>query len=592
MRASQLPTAPIATAPGPALVLDRYRLVRRLGAGAFGVVWLGHDERLDRQVAVKVVPRERVLQARLEREARAAARLSHPAIVTLFEAAVDDECAYLVSELVRGHTLHELLAAGRLSDRDVVAIAIALCDALEHAHAQGVIHRDVKPSNVLVPEAPSSPSHPVKLTDFGVARVVGGDTLTRTGDVVGTAAYMAPEQAEGLEAGPGGRPVRARARDLRGARPAPTRPEDHRRGPRPPARRLPAAAAPPPPRSSAGARPRNRPGAAPAPPRARDRGGATRRARQQHACPRRHAGNDRDRPSGGQRAIAGVRPGAGFRHRGRDRPRGDRRRRRQPRRPPARSWPLAGPSGDRCCRRPVAAWVTIPRARRESRSRADRRVAGRSGRPRRSPGSAGWARRARSPVRLPPGSRRAPACSCCRLAAARPRRRVGSGGCAGPSGARSLWLWVLAAGILSASDADRRPRRPGHRLPGRRSRRRCRSPLTTYRADRALRRARRRGRVGGGGGTVAPVAHRAAGSLLRAHRRCAGAGPPSRWPPPRARSGRPERGNAVSVHAALPLALLATRRHWRRRCGGSSACARPRAGPRPRPRRGRRTSVA
>jgi serine/threonine protein kinase len=220
MSASQLPTAPrsptadtrrAATgAPGAAspgvdstLVLGRYRLLRRLGAGAFGIVWMGHDERLDREVAVKVLPRERIVGGRFEREARAAARLSHPGIVTLYEAAVDDDGAYLVSELVRGATLHSLLAEGRLSDRDIVAIAISLCDALIHAHAQGIIHRDVKPSNILVPERPSSQAHPAKLTDFGVARVIGGDSLTRTGDVIGTAAYMAPEQAEGREAGPG-----------------------------------------------------------------------------------------------------------------------------------------------------------------------------------------------------------------------------------------------------------------------------------------------------------------------------------------------------------------------------------------------------
>ncbi len=222
MSASQLPTAhPSATAEtrrglsaaeraeraeraglGTPLVLGRYRLLRRVGAGAFGTVWMGHDERLDREVAVKVVPRERIVGGRFEREARAAARLAHPGIVTLYEAAVDDEGAYLVSELVRGATLHSLLDEGRLSDRDIVAITISLCDALMHAHAQGIVHRDVKPSNILVPERPSSLTHPAKLTDFGVARVIGGDSLTRAGDVIGTAAYMAPEQAEGREAGP------------------------------------------------------------------------------------------------------------------------------------------------------------------------------------------------------------------------------------------------------------------------------------------------------------------------------------------------------------------------------------------------------
>jgi len=207
---SRSPTARLATgatrrlrgepAPGP-VVLERYRLHRRLGAGAFGTVWLARDERLERDVAVKILARERIVSGRFEREARAAARLSHPGIVTLYEAAVDDEGAYLVSELVIGDTLDGLLAEGRLSDRDLVAIAINLCEALEHAHSAGVVHRDVKPSNVLVPDAPASGTQLAKLTDFGVARVVDGDTLTLTGDVLGTLAYMAPEQAAGLEAG-------------------------------------------------------------------------------------------------------------------------------------------------------------------------------------------------------------------------------------------------------------------------------------------------------------------------------------------------------------------------------------------------------
>ena len=184
------------------MVLDRYRLTKRLGSGAFGTVWSARDERLDRDVAVKVLPREHVIHARFEREARAEARLQHPAIVTLYEAAVDDDGAYLVSELVRGRTLDALLEQGKLSDREILEIGVALCDALAHAHAQGVIHRDVKPSNVLVPGRSSGSGDRAKLTDFGVAHVIGGATLTHTGDIVGTLAYMAPEQAAGGEVGP------------------------------------------------------------------------------------------------------------------------------------------------------------------------------------------------------------------------------------------------------------------------------------------------------------------------------------------------------------------------------------------------------
>jgi serine/threonine protein kinase len=184
-------------------ILGRYRLTKQLGSGAFGTVWAARDERLDRDVAVKILPRSRVIHQRFEREARAAARLQHPAIVTLYEAAVDDEGAYLVSELVRGRTLDQTLAAGKLSDREIIEIGISLCEALDHAHDQGVIHRDVKPSNILVSNRSSNVVGRAKLTDFGVAHVVGGDSLTRTGDVIGTLAYMAPEQAEGREVTPG-----------------------------------------------------------------------------------------------------------------------------------------------------------------------------------------------------------------------------------------------------------------------------------------------------------------------------------------------------------------------------------------------------
>jgi hypothetical protein len=181
------------------LVLDRYRLERRLGAGGFGVVWSAFDEKLEREVAVKVIPRDddEPVPQRAAREARVAARLNHPGIVGLYELASDDDAVYLVSELVPGRTLAELMRAGAVSDRDVARIGVALCDALAHAHARKVIHRDVKPQNVIVVAEPAAGAGFAKLADFGVAHLAVGDPLTRTGDVVGTLAYMAPEQAEG-----------------------------------------------------------------------------------------------------------------------------------------------------------------------------------------------------------------------------------------------------------------------------------------------------------------------------------------------------------------------------------------------------------
>src|SRR4051812_13185644 len=195
----ETPTAPTVARPGdaPVRVLDRYTLLSRLGAGGFGTVWLARDARLDRDVAVKQVERDRVVEGRGRRGAPAPARLHHPAIVALYEAEDDERGTWLVSELVRGASLGELLEDGALSDRDVGGIGLALLDALGHAHARGVIHRDVKPANVLVPDATRPGDAPAKLTDFGVAHLADGDLLTKTGDVVGTLAYMAPEQAEG-----------------------------------------------------------------------------------------------------------------------------------------------------------------------------------------------------------------------------------------------------------------------------------------------------------------------------------------------------------------------------------------------------------
>ena len=191
------------------LVLGRYRLRERLGAGGFGVVWSAHDELLHREVAVKRIPLAPEEDSeRASREALASARLAHPAIVALYEACAVQGAFYLISELVDGETLARLIATRALADEQVLEIGIALAGALAHAHSRGVIHRDVKPQNVLVPHrldelarTPEGIAGVAKLTDFGGASLSGEEVLTRTGDVMGTLAYMAPEQCEGGEVG-------------------------------------------------------------------------------------------------------------------------------------------------------------------------------------------------------------------------------------------------------------------------------------------------------------------------------------------------------------------------------------------------------
>jgi tRNA A-37 threonylcarbamoyl transferase component Bud32 len=181
------------------LVMDRFRVLERIGSGGMGTVYRAYDERLQREVALKEVretDRDRIL-----REAHAAARLNHPAIVTLYELGEHDGRAVLVSELVPGETLADLEAAGMLCDRDIAEITADLCDALLHAHARGVVHRDIKPQNVIVGDDLRA-GRRAKLMDFGIAQITGAPTLTAAGEVVGTLAYMSPEQAEGELAGP------------------------------------------------------------------------------------------------------------------------------------------------------------------------------------------------------------------------------------------------------------------------------------------------------------------------------------------------------------------------------------------------------
>jgi hypothetical protein len=160
-------------------------------------VWVAEDPLLSRRVAVKLLlPQLAVddaLRVRFRNEAIAAAKLTHPGIVATYDTGDDDGTAYIVMELVEGKTLRRLIdEQGRLAVRDAVDISSQVADALEHAHRQGLVHRDIKPANVLV-----QPDGRVKVTDFGIAKAAGGDDLTRTGTVVGTARYLAPEQVNG-----------------------------------------------------------------------------------------------------------------------------------------------------------------------------------------------------------------------------------------------------------------------------------------------------------------------------------------------------------------------------------------------------------
>ncbi|MBK5218848.1 MAG: serine/threonine protein kinase [Thermoleophilia bacterium] len=179
-------------------MLNRFLIERRIGSGGFGVVYEAWDGRLERPVAVKAIEQRGDAGRRVLREAQAAARLNHPGIVTLYELGEEDGNALLVTELVEGSTLARLATNGELCDREIGEIGADLCEALDHAHSRGVVHRDIKPQNVQVTD--SEPR--AKLMDFGIARLADEPPMTMTGDVVGTLAYMSPEQAEGRPAGP------------------------------------------------------------------------------------------------------------------------------------------------------------------------------------------------------------------------------------------------------------------------------------------------------------------------------------------------------------------------------------------------------
>jgi serine/threonine protein kinase len=187
--------------------LGPYQILSPLGAGGMGEVYRARDTRLERVVAVKVLPAEAASESsrlkRFEEEARAASALNHPSIVTVYDAGSADSSFFIAMELVDGRTLRELLGPGRLPVRKALDIAIAVADGLACAHEAGIVHRDLKPENVMV-----SRDGLVKILDFGLAKRMpsdggapeGAGTLslaTEPGVMLGTVRYMSPEQAAG-----------------------------------------------------------------------------------------------------------------------------------------------------------------------------------------------------------------------------------------------------------------------------------------------------------------------------------------------------------------------------------------------------------
>jgi serine/threonine-protein kinase len=181
------------------LVLGRYRPLRPLGSGGSGSVWLARDEASGLEVALKAVPREGKAEARAEREAEVAARLRHARCLRAYSFGTDDRHAYIAYEYAPGRTLREVIRSGGIDDRTAIEAAAQILEGLAHAHARGVVHRDVKPSNVLLVDGDEVS---VRILDFGLAQLQEAETLTAVGDVPGTLAYIPPERLAGEPTGP------------------------------------------------------------------------------------------------------------------------------------------------------------------------------------------------------------------------------------------------------------------------------------------------------------------------------------------------------------------------------------------------------
>ena len=217
----------------PRLLVDRYRLESVLGSGGMGRVWLARDEVLARAVAVKEVrfphdlplAERDVLRARILREARLTARLNHRGIVTVYDVVSVDGRPHIVMELIRAPNLAEVVErGGPLSPQRAARVGLQLLDALDVAHAAGVVHRDVKPSNVMVD------GERIVLTDFGIATSQTDATLTTSGLLVGSPTYMSPERLRSEDIGPERRPVVARGHPVLLGRGPAAVPRRHRDG--------------------------------------------------------------------------------------------------------------------------------------------------------------------------------------------------------------------------------------------------------------------------------------------------------------------------------------------------------------------------
>ena len=176
---------------------DRYQIIKTLGEGGMANVYLAHDEILDRNVAVKVLrgdlANDEKFVRRFQREALSASSLSHPNIVEMYDVGEDDGGYYIVMEYVDGKTLKQVLKQrGKLSVTEVVDIMLQVTDGMAHAHDSYIIHRDIKPQNIMI-----LPNGVIKITDFGVATALNSTQLTQTNSVMGTVHYLPPEQANG-----------------------------------------------------------------------------------------------------------------------------------------------------------------------------------------------------------------------------------------------------------------------------------------------------------------------------------------------------------------------------------------------------------